>query len=570
MRGLFTDSYSLFSARPVAALAASLRGRLTPPAGWGGWFFWSLTEPFRGSVTDDGFRLTSYYARTQTTVRGTFVPLARGTRIDVQVSAIGAATWVVLALVGIPLLGLALLGAGLLVAGQALGLFLLAPLLVIGCFLFLATAASSAMSMSWARNRLEEWLADPPELARADALPAGTYRAARPRPRVGVLAALLVPAGLCFLLLTGLLIYWNEVSAERWTRTLTGCAEAVVPLADARLDAATEGQLVHVTGKTTPEGELTDRQFGLTAPVIRLERVVWLYQWHRKDTAGAGTQNWPADTVRTGRYVYVKEWAQELVGEPASYGKNGTGPWPAQCPNPKRKPFENRTVAAERVRLGDFLLAPELVGELRDAETLPVAAESVEKAPADGLRSPQQAADGSLYYGRDPAAPEVGDVRVEFRVVRPAEVSVIARQAGSRLEPYPSESGPMQLVQPGALSAEDMIAHARQSRAVVAWLVRPFLFGSLVVSLALIFAPLPWVAGDGAAGGGLLCLATWRVAALGAAAAYFLAYVGIHGIGEQPIMLAGLAVTGGILADLAYRGWGRARGAGEPAEKVLV
>lgn len=131
MRGLFTDSYSLFSARPVAALAASLRGRLTPPAGWGGWFFWSLTEPFRGSVTDDGFRLTSYYARTQTTVRGTFVPLARGTRIDVQVSAIGAATWVVLALVGIPLLGLALLGAGLLVAGQALGLFLLAPLLVI-------------------------------------------------------------------------------------------------------------------------------------------------------------------------------------------------------------------------------------------------------------------------------------------------------------------------------------------------------------------------------------------------------------------------------------------------------
>ncbi|HXT22032.1 MAG TPA: TMEM43 family protein [Thermoanaerobaculia bacterium] len=351
------------------------------------------------------------------------------------------------------------------------------------------------------------------------------------------------------------LLFWNEGRAVKRARTLAEGAGKVVTVPAAAVDASREGALVHTSGQATTDEVLRDPTFGIERNALSLERRVEMFQWVQKEERkerkklGGGTE-----TVTT--YTYSTEWGSSPV-DSASFEES------AGHENPSF-PFEGETWRAADVRLGAFHLAPELAGELDEQRPVPVTAAQLPAVEA-GLRERLKAANGNFYLGESPNVPKVGDVRVSFRVVEPAQASVVAAQRGGRLEPYHAEAGgDIALVSYGAKSAEQMFQAARTANAMLTWILRFVGFILLFVGVRSLLAPLQ-VAADVVPIFGRLVGAGLSLAAFLVAAPVALVTVGIGWLFYRPLLgIALLALAVGFVVWLVRRGRKPAPAMGAP------
>ncbi|HXT21822.1 MAG TPA: TMEM43 family protein, partial [Thermoanaerobaculia bacterium] len=312
------------------------------------------------------------------------------------------------------------------------------------------------------------------------------------------------------------LLFWNEGRAVKRARTLAEGAGKVVSVQAAAVEPGRDGALVHVSGQATSDEVLRDPTFGIERQALALEREVEMFQWVQKEERrqrkklGGGTE-----TVTT--YTYSTEWQSSPV-DSASFEESSGHENPSF-------PFEGETWRAADVRLGAYHLAPELAGDLDHQTEVPVGEEQLAGVVPE-LRERLKAVNGGFYLAADNAAaangdassPKVGDVRVRFRVVEPAEATIVAAQHGPRLEPYHAEAGgDIALVSYGAKSAEEMFSAARTANNKLTWLLRVGGFVLLFVGIRSLLAPLQ-VAADvvplaGRLVGGGLTLAAFLIAA---------------------------------------------------------
>jgi hypothetical protein len=117
-------------------------------------------------------------------------------------------------------------------------------------------------------------------------------------------------------------------------------------------------------------------------------------------------------------------------------------------------PFASTSFTAKTVTLGAFTLPPALVAKIKAQEPLPVTPAMAAALPASmGMRF---AGDG-FYRGRDPEAPQIGDVRVRFGIVRPQIVTLIAGQEKAGFRPYQTRAGDtLSMLEAGSQPAESM------------------------------------------------------------------------------------------------------------------
>ncbi len=276
------------------------------------------------------------------------------------------------------------------------------------------------------------------------------------------------------------LLFWNEGRAVRRAKALVEGAAAVVSVPADRIDPANEGKLVHLTGRADTYDILRDDTFGVAIPAIHLERSVEMFQWRERADSktekklGGGTET-------TTTYSYEKTWSSSRLD--SRHFKRPDG-----HQNPAQMPYEDRKVTAPEVAVGPFRLPPGLVASMARYE--PLAVESLDGLPGD-LRWKARLYDGGIYIGGSPASPEIGDVRVAFRVVRPATVSVVARQVGAGLVPHAtSGGGSIELLSYGAVAADAMFESAQQANRFTTWLFRALGFLVVAFGLKRIFRPL--------------------------------------------------------------------------------
>lgn len=293
---------------------------------------------------------------------------------------------------------------------------------------------------------------------------------------VGVIVGLLLIPG------SILLLSRNENRSVVTERSLKEGAAQVVSVDPARVDAANEGKLIHLTGEVTTASELVDDLFGLSVPALRMARSVEVYQWEETESSeertklGGGTE-----TVTT--YKYSPRWSAGLIDSSSFHQPQGHE-------NPRAFRVEAREFLAEDATLGAFALPVNLVRQLPGEQPLDVRAEALEKVSAD-LRADAKVAGGRFYFGADPANPRVGDERVEFLVVKPGVFSVLARQTGSTLAPFRTRAGDeIERVEAGAVSAADMFAHAAAENALLTWALRVGGFVLMAVGFACLLGPL--------------------------------------------------------------------------------
>jgi hypothetical protein len=290
-----------------------------------------------------------------------------------------------------------------------------------------------------------------------------------------------VAAGLVLAVIALPLLFWNEGRAVKTARGLEEGSGAVVSVKADKLDPANDKKLIHTTGKASTDETLSDELFGVTAPGIKLIREVQIYQWQEKKRTQRKKRG--GKEVKVTTYTYEKVWSEELV-DSKRFNR------PEQHENPARMPYESRTVRAEKVTVGALELPPSLVAKIGGAKELPITREmALKMSPRIAARA--RLVDGGYYLGRRPSEPVVGDMRVRFKVVPAATVSLVAQQTGKTLAPYKTEAGgPIELLQMGTVDAQSMFKSALESNATLTWILRGVGLFLLFFGLLLIFNPL--------------------------------------------------------------------------------
>lgn len=309
--------------------------------------------------------------------------------------------------------------------------------------------------------------------------------------------------GPVIIFLAGSLIFWNEGGAVKTAQAIAEGRGKVITVAAEPIDPANEGKLVHVVGEVTTAETLTDEQFGVSAPAIKLRRLVKMYQWKQNERKSTKPkQDGKVEEVIL--YEYEAVWDSSRIDSTRFQVAD-------KRTNPGQFPVESADWEAKDVRLGAFRLNPNQQASLGIYEDLPLADSLAETIPQPhrgkfvphdgGLYSPveaRQTTEGTATVVTPDRFqhPQIGDVQVSFQVVKPTKGTIIAQQVGSSFQPFKSKSGrTINEFRQNHFTAEELFDKAQSSSTMLTWVFR--FFGCLVVVVGsfVLMSPLIQLAG---------------------------------------------------------------------------
>jgi len=292
-----------------------------------------------------------------------------------------------------------------------------------------------------------------------------------------------VLVGLVLFVLAFPVLWFNEGRAVRTAKSLEEGAGAVVSVGSDKVDGAHEGKLVHLSGNTATTDVLTDDTFGVTFNGIKLQRAVEMYQWVEEEKEESSKKvGGSKETKKT--YSYKKEWADDLENSSEFKVKEG-----------HEMPVKEQEWTAANVTLGAFSLPSRLVERVGKAAALSVDSAALAKV-SGAFKAKAKALNGGFYIGADPANPAIGDLKVSFKAVKPAVVSVVAVQRGNSFEPYKAKAGgEVELLEQGNKPAAEMFQSAQDDNATLTWILRVIGFLMMAFGVYMVARPVA-VLGD--------------------------------------------------------------------------
>lgn len=303
--------------------------------------------------------------------------------------------------------------------------------------------------------------------------------------------------GLLMFIIGTCLLWWNEGRTVRTAKAIGDAASHVESVADvSRVDASLNGKLIHASAFADTKDTLTDDMFGVRELAIRLDRKVEYYQWvenaqtKEREKIGGGKET-------TTTYTYEKKWVDKPVNSAEFKDPQ------YQSANKVLSEVEERNEMAQHVTFGAYTLPESLVGSISGSEPVEVRMTEEQRFTWDErlhMLRPKVNTETSLvhtsantvYLGLSPNSPQVGDVRVTFTKVPPADISLIAQVDGSTFKAYKAKNGQsFSRVQMGTVGADEMIEQARSENNMLTWVLR--LVGVLLIVIGLkgMFGLLP-------------------------------------------------------------------------------
>jgi len=386
--------------------------------------------------------------------------------------------------------------------------------------------------------------------------------------------------GLVLLIAGTVLLWWNEGDFVATRDALNEAQSVTQKVSDiSRVDPAFNGKLIHASGFADTQDVLQDPVFGIGERAIALQRNVEYYQWveesrqEKRQKLGGGEE-----TVTT--YTYSKQWVSSPV-DSSSFKEPGGA---ERYANSVHMSLEDNTLRAANVsfgayRLPDFFISSMSRYEPVRIELAPQVRENLKKQlqvghrqqPArvlggfaatsgggymSGLQPIDVVSDGStIYIGPSPASPAVGDMRVTFRKVMPADISILAKVNGSTFEPYYASNGErVSALTMGRVSMENMYGSRHSSNATMTWIFRAGGALLVIIGLKMLVAPLavlasviPLLGSIVGAGAGLVCTllgAAWSLIIISIAWLRFRPVIGGIMLGIALVLIALLYLKG--------------------------
>jgi hypothetical protein len=344
-----------------------------------------------------------------------------------------------------------------------------------------------------------------------------------------------IGVGLLLICVGVVALWWNEGRAVDRARALEEGAGQVISIDAGRIDQTYEGKLIHLSGHAITEESLSDPDFGVRAQAIKLRRVVMMYQWKEhshsetKEKLGGGSE-----TVTT--YTYDKGWDSSVIQ--SSGFKKPTG-----HQNPGHMPYQSWSAQAQDVTLGAFRLSSGLISQIDQTTSIPLNSGSEVHLPSGRAR----VSGNEIYIGKDPATPAIGDLRIGFLAVYPADVSIIAVQRGNSLTPYTASNGNVvELLEYGTHTAQQMFQAAQDRNTFLTWIIRLGGFIGLFIGIRLLLGTLQVLAAVvpmfGRLVGGAIGILAFIIAGL-----VSLVTIAIAWVFYRPLLAIGLLAGAGLL-----------------------
>ncbi|XP_047104037.1 transmembrane protein 43 homolog isoform X1 [Schistocerca piceifrons] len=254
------------------------------------------------------------------------------------------------------------------------------------------------------------------------------------------------------------LLLWNEEKAISFTQSFEEAVKEAISIhPGSKINPDNDGHLVHITGPLEISEPLTEVEYGISVPAVKLKRRVQMYQWveeHVQSDAPA------ADNTAAPQFNYVNDWRDKLIDSTKFRVKSGHQ-------NPKVFPFKSTVYVSEQVSVGPFYLSAELKDKFNDF----VLITSDERPERRDIRMHL----GLYYHTQDVWSPEVGDVRVQFSYAGKAGdvVSIIGKQNGNKIEPYKAPNGnEILILHHGILTVEETLQREHSPNIWLIWLCR--------------------------------------------------------------------------------------------------
>ena len=302
--------------------------------------------------------------------------------------------------------------------------------------------------------------------------------------------------GVGFALFIGgtVLLWWNEGRAVRTADMLEEAQQACVEMENpSKKDKSLDGELVCGTAMATTEDSLVDKEFGIGATAISLKRSVEYYQWvEHSETKTEDKLGGSQEEVTT--YTYKKEWSDSPIDSEGFKDPDYKGH------NVVLANVEDDEQWAENVTFGAYSLNEGLIHSMTDYEPLELdlsddllsqmdknTQEAYERyygkkdiASSDSGYNYVHVDENQLYLGVNPAAPQVGDVRVTFEKVMPAKVTVVSVVDGDSFKAFKAKNGEhFQRLVMGKKGIDEIFEGEKTTNTFLTWIFR--LVGTLLV-----------------------------------------------------------------------------------------
>ncbi|HCD30909.1 MAG TPA: hypothetical protein DER01_00775 [Phycisphaerales bacterium] len=348
--------------------------------------------------------------------------------------------------------------------------------------------------------------------------------------------------GIVLILVAFPILFLNEGRAVKRYKTLKEGGSNVVSVSTDTLNAENEGKLVHLSGMAQTQDTLTDPTFDVSINAIKLNRIVKMYQWEQKSEKKS-EKKLGGGTTTTTTYTYNKVWSDSLIDSGSFKNKAGHE-------NPSTMLYKSEEQLATDVSMGKYELSRDLVTKISGYSTLKIDPKEA-KIPNE-IKAKANFYNGGFYMGKSSQSPQIGDMQVTFQVIKPTEVSIVAKQAGKSLESYKTEvGGSILLLQMGTADAKTMFDQAQADNTKLTWLLRGLGFILMVVGFTVFFKPLSVLADvipfiGNLIEGGVLLVALMFSAMLSSIT------IAIGWIVYRPILGIGLLVVAGISSYLIF------------------
>ncbi|MBR1872603.1 MAG: TMEM43 family protein [Bacteroidales bacterium] len=289
-----------------------------------------------------------------------------------------------------------------------------------------------------------------------------------------------VGMGLLLFVAGTVLLFWNEGRTVKTAKMLKEAEKVCVEMPDiSAVNPEFSGQVVHATGLADTEEILSDPRFGVNVNAIKLIRNVEYYQVVEssksttKDKLGGGQET-------TTEYSYDFAWTDEPVDS-----KEFADP-SERNDNHVIMTLEDLSLVSDKVTFGAYRLPGILTGQMNDEVSLPV--ESDTAAVKASLNLPKDCnvfiSGSTVYIGKNPSNPNIGDLRITFSKVGKGQVSIIAKVVGDTFEAFTAKNGySMATLSMGTHSSEEMFSAKREGNKTTAWILR--LLGFLLIFIGL-------------------------------------------------------------------------------------
>jgi hypothetical protein len=330
---------------------------------------------------------------------------------------------------------------------------------------------------------------------------------------------------------------WNENNVHKVRMGLKEGA-GLVRTVDARPASDQEGQLIHIRGAVSTAAGVKDPVFQIGFDVLRLQRTVEMYQWDEDQRTQDGKT----------RYSYKQRWSERHI-DSSSFNNSSYR-------NPPPPPYGSDDFVANDGRMGEFAITP---GQIREAGGLaPVADANVPGA----LRNDGWQGSGNTWFkgSGSLSSPEIGDLRVSFKVLPEGALSLVGQQQGDKLVPWTSSrKTEVLLVERGEMGAAEMFELAQSRNNLLGWALRAAGFAAMWIGLGMCFRPLASVLSFIPGLGGLVgAIGKWLTFII--ALLFALTTIVVSWIAVRPVML--MLVLAGIVALALI--FGRLRGEQKP------